>query len=119
MHNLKVNLAKSAFLQRSVTYLGHIVDGEGLHPSPEKVMAIREAPAPKNVGELRSWLGLVGYYGKFVPQLSEKLKPLNLLLRRTRSGHGQETARKRFRKPKTLCQEDEYWLTMIRNKQRR
>lgn len=42
----------------SVTYLGHLIDAAGLHPLPEKVRAIQEVPTPRNVSELKSYLGL-------------------------------------------------------------
>ena len=53
----------------SVECLGHKISAKGLQPSGEKVRAIREAPPPTNVSQLRSFLGLVNYYGKFLPHL--------------------------------------------------
>ena len=53
------------------------------HPLSEKVEAIAAAPAPKNVGELKSYLGLLLYYGKFLPYLSSTLAPLYKLLKNT------------------------------------
>ena len=64
----------------SVAYLGHRIDAQGLHPLPEKVEAIKEAPTPRNVTELKSYLGLLSYYGKFLPNLSSCLAPLYRLL---------------------------------------
>ena len=64
----------------SVEYLGHVIDSAGLHPRKAKVKAITEAPAPRNVTELRSFLGLINYYGKFLPNLSSTLSPLYKLL---------------------------------------
>ena len=52
----------------SATYLGHRIDAEGLHPVAEKVKAITEAPQPKNVWELKSYLGLLTYNSKFLPK---------------------------------------------------
>ena len=78
--NLRLRQDKCFFLCHSIDYLGHIIDKDGLHPTPEKVRAINEAPTPKNVTELRSFLGLVNYYSKFLPNLSMKLSPLYLLL---------------------------------------
>ena len=69
-------------MQDSVAYLGYRIDAEGLHTSTEKVKAIVEAPQPKNQKELRSFLGMVKYYGRFVPSLSTTAHPLNKLLRR-------------------------------------
>jgi hypothetical protein len=63
-----------------VEYLGHKVDAEGLHTVDAKVEAIREAPAPANVSELKAYLGMLNYYGKFLPNLSTTLAPLHKLL---------------------------------------
>ena len=68
----------------SVEYLGHRIDAEGLHAMPSKLQAIVQAPAPKNVQELRSFLGLLNYYGKFIPNLASLIQPLNNLLQHNR-----------------------------------
>ena len=65
----------------SVTYPGHQIDAEGLHPVVEKAQAIMEAPQPKNVWELKLYLGLLTYYSKFLPSMSTVLAPLYQLLR--------------------------------------
>ena len=61
-----------------------ISDTERLHTTPEKVEAIKIAPTPTNVQELRSFLGLLNYYGKFLPNLATTLHPLNQLLQHNR-----------------------------------
>ena len=66
----------------SIVYLGHTIDHEGLHQTNDKVSGIQLAPAPNNVTELKSFLGSVNYYGKFLPDLSTGLSPLHLLLRK-------------------------------------
>ena len=58
-----------------VEYLGHKISSKGLQPSEHKVAAITDAPAPRDVSELKSSLGMVNYYGKF-------FAPLYLLLRK-------------------------------------
>ncbi|MDD9817031.1 MAG: reverse transcriptase domain-containing protein, partial [Gammaproteobacteria bacterium] len=63
-HGLQLKVAKCAFLQDSVEYLGHTVDKKGLHTMLQKVEAVKLAPVPKNQQQLRSFLGLVHYYGK-------------------------------------------------------
>ncbi len=68
-------------MQTSVEYLGHCIDKEGLHPTEEKVAAIVNAPKPNNVTELRSFLGLLNYYGRFLQNLSSRLQPLHNLLK--------------------------------------
>jgi len=78
---LRLNKQKCIFMSPSVTYVGHIIDKEGLHPVEEKVRAIMEAPSPTNVTELKSYLGLFNYYGRFMPNLSTLLAPLHKLLK--------------------------------------
>ena len=81
-HNVRVKPQKCEFFRDSVEYLGHRVDKDGLHPMKCKVDAIKNAPTPKNISELRSFLGLVQYYGKFMQNLSTILHPLNELLKK-------------------------------------
>ena len=64
---LHLNKDKCKFMKTKVEYLGHVIDREGLHPSAEKVKAIQEAPKPKDVSELRSFLGITNYYSRFLP----------------------------------------------------
>jgi len=81
-HGLKANKQKSEFFKDSVNYCGHKIDKYGLHKTQKKVEAILKVPVPKNVTELKSFLGLVTYYGKFIPNLSTLVAPLNRLLRK-------------------------------------
>ena len=67
---------KCSFIQTSVTYLGHSIEADGIWPVPEKVEAVRQAPQPQNAVELRSYLGLLTYYSKFLPNMSTILAPL-------------------------------------------
>ena len=73
---------KCEFGQSEVTYLGHRVDHKGLKPTEDKVKAIREAPEPRNVTELKAFLGLVNYYSHFLPNLSNTLRALHELLQK-------------------------------------
>lgn len=75
-YNVKVNNEKCLFYQESVEFLGHRLDREGVHPTKEKLACIEKIPSPQNVTQLRSYLGLLNYYSKFIPMLSAKLKPL-------------------------------------------
>ena len=80
-HGVRLRKEKCEFLKESVEYLGHRIDERGIHTSPKKVQAIVEAPSPRNVQELRSFLGLLNHYAKFLPKLASTLHPLHLLLR--------------------------------------
>jgi hypothetical protein len=78
---LKLQRAKCKFMRDEVVYLGHLISEKGIAPTPEKVKAIEDAPQPRNVQELRSFLGMLQYYGKFIPDLATLIHPLNELLR--------------------------------------
>lgn len=77
---LKLKLEKCHFFVPQVEYLGHIIRKEGLSPNVDKVAAILHAPVPQDVKELESFLGLVNFYRRFLPNLSSLLRPLHLLL---------------------------------------
>ncbi|XP_048247554.1 uncharacterized protein K02A2.6-like [Haliotis rufescens] len=79
---LRLNASKCHVKKDSVTYLGHRIDAQGLHPLEEKVNAIVSAPAPQNVTKLKSFLGMVQYYQRFLPNLSTTLVPLHGLLQK-------------------------------------
>ena len=63
---LTLKKSKCTFEVSSVEYLGHIIDAKGLHPSEAKVRAIRDAPSPTNITELKSFLGLLNYYHSLI-----------------------------------------------------
>ena len=73
---------KCTFMLPEVTYLGHRITSEGIQPTADKVKAVQNAPTPENTSQLKSFLGLVNFYGKFLPHLSSVLSPLNNLLRK-------------------------------------
>lgn len=99
-HGLRVNKDKCSFLQSSIIYLGHKIDREGLHPTESKVQAIKKAPAPQNVSELRSFLGLINYYQKFLPNLADALHPLHKLLNKGTSWKWSKECAEAFTKVK-------------------
>ena len=76
---LKIKPFKCIFLQTEVEYLGHIFSKEGIKPDPKKQKAVKEYPAPKNVDQTRSFLGLAGYYRKFIKNFAAKAQPLTVL----------------------------------------
>ena len=76
---LKLKLSKCAFFKKKLQYLGHLVSKEGVQPLPEKLESIQNMPALRNTKEVKQFLGLVGYYRKFVPQFSDIAHPLSKL----------------------------------------
>ena len=79
--NLKVNLNKCSFCKKEVLVLGHIVSKEGISPNPKKVEAILESRRPASVTEVKSFLGVVNFYRKFIKNCSTVEEPLILLTR--------------------------------------
>ena len=66
----------------SVTYLDHRIDLEGLHPTEDKIRAIKDAPALHNVTALKTFLGLFQFYSRYVPNIADKLGSLYRLLQK-------------------------------------
>ena len=77
--DLKLKASKCNLFKRHIQYLGHLVSGEGIEPLPEKLEAVRKMPPPTTPKEVRQFLGLVGYYRKFVPKFADIAKPLTNL----------------------------------------
>ena len=77
--DLKLKASKCNFFKKHIQYLGHLVSGEGIEPLPEKLEAVRKMPPPTTPKEIRQFLGLVGYYRKFVPKFADIARPLTNL----------------------------------------
>nr|XP_003708371.1 PREDICTED: uncharacterized protein K02A2.6-like [Megachile rotundata] len=81
-YNLRVNRDKSTFFADRINYCGYTIDKEGLHKMQDKIDAITNAKRPEDRTQLQSFLGLVNYYGRFLPNLSAILHPLYNLLQK-------------------------------------
>ena len=79
---LRAKLKKCRFMEEEVIFMGYIVSKDGHHPNPERIEALLKAPAPGNLAELQSYLGMVNYYAKFIPRLAAIVEPLHTLLQR-------------------------------------
>ena len=82
-HGIIINLQKCVFGASSVHFLGHLVDGDGIHPLPSKVQTIVDFPQSKSRRQLRTFLGLINFYHRFIPGCVKILDPLNSLLTST------------------------------------
>ena len=68
---LKMKREKCSFFKKHIQYLGHLVSERGFEPLPEKLESIRKMPAPRTAKEVKQFLGLIGYYRKFVPRFAD------------------------------------------------
>lgn len=99
-YNIKIRLDKCEFLVASVSYLGHIISESGIRPNKDLVKAIKLAPQPQNKQELKAYLGLLNYYGQFIPNLSIKLTKFYNLLNKDKEWQWSESHRELFEKTK-------------------
>ena len=104
-YGIRAKRSKCTFMSESVEYLGHRVDASGLHTAASKVEAVRRAPQPCNVQELRSFLGLLHYYGRFLPNLATLLQPLQNLLKADQQWEWTQTCSEAFEAAKKLLVE--------------
>lgn len=80
--NEKVNKSKCVFLKPEIEYLGYKLSGKGISPTENKMEVITKAPEPKDIHEVKSYLGLLNFYGSFIPNLSSEMRPLYNLTRK-------------------------------------
>jgi hypothetical protein len=101
-HQLYAKLRKFSFYQRQIHYLGHIILEEGIFVDPKKVEAIQEWSVPRNVTEFRSFMGLVGYYRRFIVGFSKKSHPITSLQRKEKNFQWTEECEESFQRFKQL-----------------
>lgn len=78
---LTLHKEKCQFLKNKISFFGYTFSDRGVAPDPDKVRDVQEAPAPSNISEIRSFLGMVNFCGRFVPDLSNLTKPLRELMK--------------------------------------
>ena len=77
----KMKKEKCDFFKKHIQYLGHLIAEEGFTPLPEKLESIQNMPGPKTLKDVKQFLGLIGYYRKFVPRFSDLARSLTNLTR--------------------------------------
>ena len=87
---------KIDFFKKHLQYLGHLVSEEGFEPLPEKIKSIKNMPPPKTAKEVKQFLGLAGYYPKFVPRFADHSRPLTHLTRQSIKFQWTEKCQKSF-----------------------
>ena len=102
--NLKANRDKCEFFRSELTYLGHVINSNGIHTDPRKTSAVKDMPEPKCIMEVETFLGKVGYYQKFIPDFSEIAYPLMQMKRKDATFKFEAPQREAFEKLKdALC----------------
>ncbi len=78
----KVNLTKCESLKSRIEFLGHLVNGDGIHTAYSKITAVKNFPTPKSVEKVLSFLGLAGYYRAFFENFASIATPLTRLFKK-------------------------------------
>jgi hypothetical protein len=96
--NLQLQPGKFVFAKPQIDYVGYIFSMEGFRASPEKTKVVRNSPVPRNVKDVRSFLGLASFYRRLMPNLAQIAKPMTGLLRKyARVTFGQNGKKLRLR----------------------
>jgi hypothetical protein len=101
-HKLYGKMSKCSFYQSRIHYLGHVTSGEGIAVDPAKVEAIMEWPVPTNVTEVHSFMGLAGYYRRFVKGFSKIENPITELQKKRKKFVWTKKCVEAFRRLKEL-----------------
>lgn len=101
-YGIKANAQKSELLKSNLEFLGHRIDDQGIHPTEKLVRAILDAPEPTDVTQLRAYLGLLNFYGRFLPNLASEIYPLHQLLRKDKAWYWNKDCSQAFEKSKKL-----------------
>ena len=94
--DLRLKMEKCNFLKIHIQYLGHLISGEGIEPLPEKLESIKQMPAPTTPKEVKQFLGLIGYYRKFVPRFADISRALTALTKKNAEFKWTEQCQKSF-----------------------
>ncbi|GJX55615.1 putative nucleotidyltransferase, ribonuclease H [Tanacetum coccineum] len=82
---LYAKFSKCEFWLREVQFLGHVINGNGIHVDPSKIEAVKNWKAPKTLSEVRSFLGLAGYYRRFIENFFKIAKSLTILTQKCKT----------------------------------
>ena len=94
---LTLNKNKMHLCKKEIRFLGHRLSGEGIKVLQDRIAVIQEYPPPKTVKELRRFLGMVGFYGRFVKNFSTICEPLHALKRKGKAFEWGKSKKRRFK----------------------
>ena len=114
---MRLKREKCTFMADEVVYLGHRINREGIQPTDDKVQAISATPRPVNTTQLRAFLGLVNFYGKFMNNLSTILAPLYHLLRKKAHWRWRAAQQRAFATAKELLKSPQLLVHYDANKE--
>jgi hypothetical protein len=101
-HKLYAKFDKCDFYQKKIQYLGHVISAEGIAVDPEKIRAIMEWPIPKDVVDIRSFMGITGYYRRFIEGFSKIAYPITSLQKKGTKFNWSQKCQDNFNKLKEL-----------------
>ncbi|XP_052566093.1 uncharacterized protein K02A2.6-like [Culex pipiens pallens] len=105
-YGFHLRIEKCRFTLPQIKFLGHIVDKDGIRPDPSKTEAIAQMQPPKDVQQLRSYLGAINYYGRFVKQMKQLRAPLDNLLKKDAPWRWSAECQKSFEQFKAILLSD-------------
>ncbi|VDL66057.1 unnamed protein product [Nippostrongylus brasiliensis] len=105
-YGFRVRIEKCNFLMPQLRYLGTIITAAGRRPDPSKIEAIRKMPHPKDIRQLRSFLGMLNYYGHFVKEIHQLRAPMDALLKKDVPFKWSDECEKAFQKAKDVLTSD-------------
>ncbi|XP_037820141.1 uncharacterized protein K02A2.6-like [Lucilia sericata] len=105
-YSFHIKFEKCTFFAKEVKYLGNIMPSSGLRPDKEKIKAILDLPPPSNISELRSFLGSINYYGKYVKNMTNLRTPLDHLLQDNTKFKWSNECQQSFEKFKEILNSD-------------
>ena len=111
---LRLKKIKCCFMASDVTYCGYGINENGVHPVVEKVEAITKAPEPENINQLRSFLGMLNYYHRFLPNVATVLDHYTDYYDREPSGSGEKSRRRHLTMQKSSYSQLTYSSILIR-----
>ena len=101
-HQIFAKFSKCDFFKDKIQYLGHVVTKEGISVDPENIKAIEDWPVPKDVTDVRSFMGITGYYRRFIEGFSRISNPITSLQKKGKKFDWNQKCEDSFKKLKTL-----------------